>query len=146
MKEMETINKNLAKITTNHTVLINAMNKVEESKAYLALAFYNAYTKKEKNDMTCWQNLNYASFKAYIEEEFGIEYRNAMYYVKIGEKLNELGLTIPELEELGWSKFKKLLPALKNIQSKEEFLEVKDKVKQLSNKELDKIIVAIPSI
>lgn len=54
----------------------------------------------------------HASFKDYIENEVGIQYRRAMYFVSIYTKLVELQIPWETFKSIGWSKLKELLPVL----------------------------------
>lgn len=112
-----------------HTQLVEAFNNAEGSKFDMAVAIYNCYTCVEQSGLTAWQEMGYKTFKEYVENEFGLEYRNAMYYVSIGEFVQFHGIQKELFEDVGWSKIKLILPEM-----------VKSK---MSGSEIDKTLKSI---
>lgn len=51
-----------------------------------------------------WYKPNYATFKEYLEGEVGIEYRRAMYWITIYERLVESKVPWEKVKGVGWSK------------------------------------------
>lgn len=123
-------------VVSLHEELINAINNFEKSKVDLAMAFFKAYSEKEQNGAYCWQNRGYSTFREYVETEFSFEYRNAMYYVKIGKTIKELKLSKEEIEEIGWSKFKELTPFLLEDTDRTTFDKIKKSIKNMTVREL----------
>lgn len=54
----------------------------------------------------------FESFKAYCEERHGVQYRKAMYLIKIYEELTESGVDYGQIAHLGWTKIKELAPVM----------------------------------
>lgn len=55
-----------------------------------------------------WQGQGYETFKQFIEEEFSMPYRKAMYFVAIYNGLIESGVPWEKVKNLGWTKLKEL--------------------------------------
>jgi hypothetical protein len=54
----------------------------------------------------------YDSFQEYCQEELGIQYRRAKYYVSIADTVKKLGIEWEEIEDIGWTKMRVLLPII----------------------------------
>ena len=55
-----------------------------------------------------WWKEGFQSFRDYIEAEFGISYRKAMYLIEIYNKLVEAEIPWVDIKGVGWSKLKEL--------------------------------------
>lgn len=82
-----------------------------------------------------WEQWGFATIKDYAEQELGIEYRTFRYRVIVGEAIERLGINKEDVNELGWSKFKELVPLLSSVDSFEEAKELFDNVSDLSSRE-----------
>ena len=72
----------------------------------LSLELNSIYQGKE------FEEWNYESFRDYIELELQLEYRIAMYRVKISQAITDYNIDKEEVLEIGWTKFKELIPFL----------------------------------
>ena len=122
-----------------HDELRRAIDKLEESRFDVAVAFYMAYTCIE-NGLKVWELLGYPSFKEYVYDEFGFEYRNAMYYVKIGENIVSHGIDKQTFDKIGWSKFKLIMGVLSSDLTKIQVEKLIKVVSKMSVRELKKFI------
>lgn len=64
-----------------------------------------------------WRTYGYASFAKYTENELEVGYRSAMYSVRIIEAVLRYGIPIDQAKELGWGRFRAILPHIteKNV-------------------------------
>lgn len=56
----------------------------------------------------------YDNFKTFVEDKYGIQYRKAMYWVQIYDKLIESGVSWNKVKSVGWTKLKDLVAVLTN--------------------------------
>jgi hypothetical protein len=61
-----------------------------------------------------WEGHGHDSFKAFINAEYGLQYRKAMYLIQIYNDLVESGVAWEKVQGLGWTKLKELSPILNN--------------------------------
>jgi len=59
-----------------------------------------------------WWKDDYVSFREFIESEFGMNYRKAMYLITIYNGLVESGISWDKVKHLGWTKLKELASVL----------------------------------
>jgi len=64
----------------------------------------------------------YERFKDYIEDELDVGYRTIAYRVKIGKAIEQYNIDKNIISEIGWSKFKELLPFLSPSKKRNEIL------------------------
>ena len=69
-----------------------------------------------------WWNEDYSSFKAYIEDQFGIHYRKAMYLIAIYNGLVQSDIPYEKVSHLGWSKIKELADII-SVDNVDEWVE-----------------------
>jgi len=72
----------------------------------LSLELNTIYEGKE------FEEWGFESFRDYVELELQLEYRVAMYRVKIAQAIMEFDIDKDEVLEIGWTKFKELIPFL----------------------------------
>lgn len=68
----------------------------------------------------------YGSFKDYVENEHGIKYRNARYFISIYETLVEANIPWEKVKTIGWTKLKELLPVI-STENVDQWVEVASK-------------------
>lgn len=76
------------------------------------------------------------AFETYLKEELGIEYRKAMYLIKIYTHFSALGVDEARLAEIGWSKAKELV----KVATAENFDELVDYAANHTRAELEEYI------
>jgi hypothetical protein len=80
----------------------------------------------------------YSSFREYVEDELSLKYRRARYLTSIASAVQELGLDWSDVQAIGWTKARSLLPYLRNndSQNSDEWLEYarESTVKELENR------------
>ena len=86
--------------------IIELRETIEQSWFEISLLLKDIY---ENNLFEEW---GYNSFEDYVKSELDLEYRNAMYRVKIGQTISELEISKEQIAELGWTKFKEIIPIL----------------------------------
>lgn len=64
-----------------------------------------------------WENAYYVkwgydSFREYTEDELGLNYRKARYYVTIAQVVKRLKIPWVDIREIGWTKMRALVPIL----------------------------------
>jgi hypothetical protein len=67
---------------------------------------------KDIYENNMFEEWGYSSFEDYVKSELDLEYRNAMYRVKIGQTISELEISKEQIAGLGWTKFKEIIPIL----------------------------------
>lgn len=72
----------------------------------------------------------YANFKEYVEAELDIKYRVAMFRVEMGEAINMLSLTMEEVGDMGWTKFKYIAPRLNKDMKRKDLLALLNKARK----------------
>lgn len=55
-----------------------------------------------------WRDTEHDTFKAFIEGQFGIHYRKAMYLIGIYTSVVDSGVAFDEFDGIGWSKIKEI--------------------------------------
>jgi len=73
---------------------------------------------------TIWEDGTYMkwgfdSFREYVEDELHVKYRRARYFVSIAKAVKDLNLEWSEIESIGWTKARILLPFLRNLDADE---------------------------
>lgn len=69
-----------------------------------------------------WKEDGFDTFRAFIEERFGINYRKAMYLISIYGSLVESGVAWEKLAGIGWSKVKEIADIL-TVDNVDEWVE-----------------------
>lgn len=75
-----------------------------------------------------WQAKGFETFKEFIESEFGLHYRKAMYLIQIYTALVNSGVSWEKVKELGWTKLKEIVHLL-NEENVDQWVE---RAKELS--------------
>lgn len=82
----------------------------------------------------------YTKFSEYVEAECPVNYRTAMWAVINGQKIRALNITAAQVSSIGFSKFKELCSIMSEKTTREDALELIDKVKTLSFREVQKMV------
>jgi len=85
----------------------------------------------DTNMFTYW---GYNTFRDYVEDDLKLEYRTAAYRVKIGWAIKEYGIRRNTVLDLGWTKFKEIIPYFSEDDTKNQKLI--EMAKELTVKEL----------
>jgi len=119
------------------------LNDIDSSWYDLSLELYYIYQHK------IFIHWGFESFRDYVELELEIEYRIAMYRVKMAKAIEQYNIQKEKVIDIGWTKFKELLPYLSNNQQKNEKLfklakeltvkELQAKLKKSKNKKQEAI-------
>lgn len=64
----------------------------------------------------------YETFKAFVETKYGLQYRKAMYWIQIYDKLIESGVPWAKVKAVGWTKLKDLALIL-TLENVDEWVE-----------------------
>jgi hypothetical protein len=108
--------------------------KTNIEKGYMALAqlLHEAW---ENSYFIRW---HYESFREYCQKELGIQYRRAKYYVAIADAVKKLGVDWEEVEGIGWTKMRVLLPIFR--EEMEDHQGWMDLAKEYSVRELESMV------
>lgn len=79
----------------------------------------------------------FSSFEEYATQELGIGYRKANYLVGIAQTVKSLKIPWEDVEGIGWTKMRTLVPILKQEGGVGDWL---DLARQLSVKDLEKLV------
>lgn len=106
-------------------------DSIDESYQSLAKLLHETY------DNGYYIRWGFENFKEYCETEVGVQYRKARYLVGIAEAIKDLNIDWRDVEGVGWTKMRTLLPMLKEDGVVGDWLEV---AKQYSVKDLEKLV------
>lgn len=109
---------------------IAAVESIDESYQSLAKLLHETY------DNGYYIRWGFENFKEYCETEIGVQYRKARYLVGIAQMIKDLSIDWSEVEGIGWTKLRTLLPLLKD-EGVGDWLEL---AKQYSVKELETLV------
>jgi hypothetical protein len=104
---------------------------LDESYRSLAQLLHEAY------DNGYYLRWGFENFKEYCETEVGVQYRKARYLVGIAEMVRDLGIVWEDVEGIGWTKMRTLIPILKEEGVVGDWFEI---AKQYSVKDLEKLV------
>ena len=110
--------------------IIEEAKKIDESYQNLAQLLYECY------ENTYYLRWGYSNFKEYCESE-GLHYRRSKYLVGIAMIVKELNIAWEDIEGIGWTKMRALIPILKEQQAVGDWLEL---AKMHSVKELEALV------
>lgn len=71
------------------------------------------------NSEKAYQQLGYQDFASYAEQEVGLKKRSAEYYIKVYTDLTGAGVTLKDIEGIGWTKLRALTGAIDKSNKKE---------------------------
>lgn len=86
-----------------------------------------------------WKDAGHESFKDCVTEEYGIDYRTAMYWVQIYNDLVAAEINFEEVSHIGWSKLKEISNVI-NQENKDEWVK---RAEEMSLRQLLEYIKAI---
>jgi len=81
-----------------------------------------------------YEKWGFDSFREFVEQDLKLEYRTVMYKVKIAKTIRDLDIDDNMILDIGWTKFKELIPYLSEDQEKNE--ELFELARELSVREL----------
>jgi len=110
--------------------IMEKYQEVERGYIDLARLLHEAYHKE------FYREWGFKDFEEYITTELGMQYRKAMYFVDIWEKVKALNLSKPTVEKLGWAKMKDLVRVI-NEENAQEWIE---KAEKMSSRELTEAV------
>ena len=111
--------------------IMEAAAAIDESYQSLAKLLHETY------DNGYYMRWGFENFKEYCETEVGVHYRKARYLVGIAEAIKDLGIEWDDVEGVGWTKMRTLLPMLKEDGVVGDWFEL---AKQYSVKDLEKLV------
>lgn len=111
--------------------IIDAATLIDESYQSLAQLLHETY------DNGYYIRWGFENFREYCETEVGVQYRKARYLVGIAEMIKDLSIDWGDVEGVGWTKMRALLPILKEEGIVGDWLEI---AKQYSVKDLEKLV------
>jgi sulfite reductase beta subunit-like hemoprotein len=111
--------------------ILDAAALIDESYQSLAQLLHETY------DNGYYLRWGFENFKEYCEEELGVQYRKARYLVGIAETIRDLRIKWEDVEGIGWTKMRTLIPILKEEGLVGDWLEL---AKQYSVKELEALV------
>lgn len=111
--------------------IIAAATLIDESYQSLAQLLHETY------DNGYYMRWGFENFREYCETEVGVQYRKARYLVGIAEMIRDLSIDWGDVEGVGWTKMRALLPILKEEGVVGDWLEI---AKSYSVKDLEKLV------
>ena len=105
--------------------------RIEESYIVLAQLLHESV---ENGYFVRW---GYSTFDEYVNEELGISYRKAAYLVQIANVVKNLKIDWHDIEGIGWTRMRTIVPALKQDGVVGDWLELAG---ELSVKDLEKLV------
>jgi hypothetical protein len=109
---------------------ISAIESIDESYQTLAKLLHETY------DNGYYLRWGFETFKEYCENDIGVQYRKARYLVGIAQTIVDLGIEWSEIEGIGWTKMRVLIPLLKEEGVGDWF----ELAKQYSVKDLERLV------
>lgn len=99
--------------------ILDTRRRIEESFVQFAEQLHNIW----RNSL--FLDWGYSSFRDYVEDELSLKYRRARYLTSIASAVHELGLDWEDVQAIGWTKARSLLPYLRNNagQNSDEWLD-----------------------
>jgi len=88
--------------------ILDTRRRIEKSFVEFAEQLYDIWSRS-----LCF-HWGFDSFRDYVETELGVKYRRAKYLVSIASAVHELGLDWDDIQAIGWTKARSLLPFLRN--------------------------------
>lgn len=110
--------------------ILNAAQLIDESYQGLAQLLL------ETHDNGYYLRWGFANLKDYCEEELGVQYRKVRYLIGIAQTIKDLGVAWDDIEGIGWTKMRILVPLLKE-EGVGDWLEL---AKQYSVKDLETLV------
>lgn len=110
--------------------IIEEAQKIDESYQNLAQLLHECY------ENTYYLRWGYSNFKEYCESE-GLHYRRSKYLVGIAQVVKDLDIKWDEIEGIGWTKMRALVPILKEQKVVGDWFEL---AKLHSVKELEALV------
>lgn len=110
--------------------IIEEAKKIDEGYQKLAQLLYECY---DNNYYIRW---GFSNFREYCESE-GLHYRRSKYLVSIAQVVKELDIAWEDIEGIGWTKMRALIPILEEQRDKGDWL---DLAKIHSVKELEALV------
>jgi len=111
--------------------ILDAAIIIDESYQSLAKLLHETY------DNGYYLRWGFENFKEYCEAEVGVQYRKARYLVGIAEVIRDLSIAWEDVEGVGWTKMRALIPILKEEGIVGDWLEI---AKEYSVKDLEKLV------
>ena len=110
--------------------ILEESQRIDESYQNLAQLLHECY------ENTYYIRWGYSNFKEYCESE-GLHYRRSKYLVGIAQVVKDMNIPWDDIEGIGWTKMRSLIPILKEQGMIGDWLEL---AKLHSVKELDKLV------
>ena len=110
--------------------ILEEAQRIDESYQNLAQLLHECY------ENTYYIRWGYSNFKEYCESE-GLHYRRSKYLVGIAQVVKELNIPWEDIEGVGWTKMRALIPILKEQMEVGDWLEL---AKLHSVKELEALV------
>jgi hypothetical protein len=104
---------------------------IDESYQSLAKLLHETY------DNGYYIRYGFENFKEYCEKEVGIQYRKARYLVGIAQVIKDLNIKWEDVEGVGWTKMRALVPVLRDEGAVGDWLDI---AQQYSVKELEALV------
>ena len=111
--------------------ILESAARIDESYQELAQLLHETY------DNGYYLRWGFENFKEYCQDELGVQYRKARYLVGIAKVIKDLNIKWSEVEGVGWTKMRTLIPMLKEDGVVGDWLEI---AKQYSVKDLEKLV------
>ncbi len=118
-------------VDSSREVIKQLINAESQNWYALTLALGKSYKKQD------WSKWGFSNFKKYVTEELNIEYRIAMYKVKMSKYITTYNISEVDVLNIGWTKFKEIAPFLSAEQkSNKDMFELAEKltVEELHNR------------
>lgn len=129
--DMEVVGPKAARANDIRDIIQEEVEKIESGYVGLAQALFETV---EQGYFVRW---GFSSFEEYCTEELKIGYRRANYLVQIAQVVKQLGIEWEDIQHIGWTKMRAILPALKQDQEVGDWI---DLASELSVKDLEKLV------
>ena len=110
--------------------ILEESQKIDESYQHLAQLLHECY------ENTYYIRWGYSNFKEFCESE-GLHYRRSKYLVGIAQVVKDMNIPWEDIEGIGWTKMRALIPILKEQGEVGDWL---DLASQYTVKELEKLV------
>ena len=111
--------------------ILTAAAIIDDSYQSLAKLLHETY------DNAYYIRWGYDNFKEYCETELGVQYRKARYLVGIAQVIKDLSIAWEDVEGVGWTKMRTLIPILKEQGIVGDWFDI---AKNYSVKELEALV------
>jgi len=131
VSETQVVSKKAARANDIREEIQEDCEKIESGYVGLAQKLHETV---EQGYFVRW---GFSSFEEYCKEELKIGYRRANYLVQIAQVVQQLRIEWEDIQHIGWTKIRAVLPAMKQDGEVGDWIEL---ARELSVKDLEKLV------